>query len=79
MGDLAAWLQQATARGSAELAACAEGVRRALAAGQAAMTLRWRQGQTEGHINRLKLLQRHMYGRANLDLLCQRVRSRAAS
>jgi transposase len=79
VGDLEAWLQQATASGIAELAAFAEGVRRDLAAVQAAMTLHWSQGQTEGQINRLKLLKRQMYGRANLDLLCQRVRYRAAS
>jgi transposase len=60
-GDLEAWLQQATASGIAELAAFAEGVRRDLAAVQAAMTLPWSQGQTEGQINRLKLLKRQMY------------------
>jgi len=31
-------------------------------------------GQTEGQVNRLKLIKRKMYGRANLDLLKQRVR-----
>jgi transposase len=31
-----------------------------------------RHGQVEGQINRLKLLKRQMYGRANLDLLKQR-------
>jgi transposase len=46
---------------------------------QAALTLPWSQGQTEGQENRLKLLKRQMYGRANLDLLRQRVRYRAAS
>lgn len=79
VGDLEAWLQQATTSGVAELAAFAEGVRRDLAAVQAAVTLPWSQGQTEGQINRLKLLKRQMYGRANLDLLRQRVRYRAAS
>jgi transposase len=77
--DLEAWLQQASASGIAEVAAFAEGVRRDLAAVQAAMTLPWSQGQTEGHVNRLKLLKRPMYGRANLDLLSQRVRYRTAS
>jgi transposase len=77
--DLEDWLQQATTSGIAELAAFAEGVRRDLAAVQAAMTLPWSQGQTEGQVNRLKLLKRQMYGRAKLDLLRQRVRYRAAS
>jgi hypothetical protein len=30
-------------------------------------------GPTEGHVNRLKLFKRQMYGRAKLDLLRQRV------
>jgi hypothetical protein len=34
-------------------------------------------GQTEGHINKLKLLKRSMYGRANFDLLRRRM-SRAS-
>jgi transposase len=77
--DLEAWLREATASGIPELAGFAEGVRRDLAAVQAALTLPWSQGQTEGQVNRLKLLKRQMYGRAKLDLLCQRVRYRAAS
>jgi len=31
------------------------------------------QGQTEGQVNRLKLLKRTAYGRASLDLLRQRL------
>jgi len=77
--DLENWLQQATNSGIPELAAFSEGVRRDLSAVRAALTLPWSQGQTEGHVNRLKLLKRQMYGRAKLDLLCQRVRYRAAS
>jgi transposase len=77
--DLEAWLQLATASSMAELASFAEGVRRDLAAVQAAMRLPWSQGQTEGQVNRLKLLKRQMYGRAKLDLLRQRVRYQAAS
>jgi transposase len=33
----------------------------------------WSQGQVEGQINRVKLVKRQMYGRANFDLLRQRV------
>jgi transposase len=33
----------------------------------------WSSGQVEGQINRLKLIKREMYGRANFDLLRQRV------
>ena len=39
----------------------------------AAMTLPYSQGQTEGRINKLKLVKRSMYGRGNFDLLRQRV------
>jgi transposase len=42
------------------------------AAVRAALTLPWSSGQAEGQINRLKLLKRQMYGRANLDLLRRR-------
>jgi transposase len=70
---LAAWLQEADASGIAELAAFAQGVRRDLPAIRAAFISPWSQGQTEGQITRLKLLKRQMYGRANFDLLRQRV------
>lgn len=38
---------------------------------EAALTLKWSQGQVEGQVNRLKLLKRQMFGRAKLDLLSQ--------
>ena len=34
---------------------------------------KWSNGQTEGQVTRLKLIKRKMYGRANFDLLRQRV------
>ena len=37
------------------------------------LTLPWSNGQTEGQVNKLKLLKRSMYGRAKLDLLRQRL------
>jgi transposase len=40
---------------------------------RAALELPYSNGQTEGQITRLKLLKRQMYGRAQLDLLRQRV------
>ncbi len=39
---------------------------------RAAVTLPWSTGQVEGQINRLKMIKRQMYGRANLDLLGRR-------
>ena len=47
------------------------------AAVRAGLTLPWSNGQTEGQVNRLKMLKRQMYGRANIDLLRQRVLYRA--
>jgi transposase len=39
----------------------------------AAMAMPCSQGQTEGRVNKLKLIKRSMYGRAKFDLLRQRV------
>ncbi len=70
---LDAGLEQANARGVRELAAFAEGIRRDERAIRAAFDLSWSQGQTEGQVNRLKLLKRQMDGRAKLDLLRRRI------
>jgi len=43
------------------------------AAVEAGLSLEWSNGQTEGQVNKLKLLKRQMYGRANFDLLRRRV------
>jgi len=67
--QLDVWLEQASTSGVRELAAFAAGVRRDYGAVRAACELPWSQGQTEGQVNRLKLLKRQMYGRAKLDLL----------
>lgn len=40
---------------------------------RAGLTLPYSNGQTEGQVNRLKLIKRQGYGRANLDLLRKRV------
>ena len=37
------------------------------------MILPYSQGQTEGRVNKLKLVKRSMYGRGKFDLLRQRV------
>lgn len=79
-GDrLDVWLERADTCGVRELAAFVEGIRRDYQAIRAAFALPWSQGQTEGQVNRLKLLKRQMYGRAKLDLLCQRLLSPAAA
>jgi transposase len=51
-----------------ELTNLAAGMRRDPAV-KAACCSKWSNGQTEGQVNRLKMLKRQMYGRANLDLL----------
>jgi transposase len=51
------------------LASFAKGITKDKAAVRAAMTEPWSNGQTEGHVNRLKVLKRQMYGRAKIDLL----------
>ena len=40
---------------------------------QAGLTLRHSNGQTEGHVTKLKLVKRQGYGRAKVDLLRKRV------
>ena len=39
----------------------------------AALVMDYSQGQTEGRINKLKLVKRSIYGRGKFDLLRQRV------
>lgn len=51
------------------IAAFARGIARDRDAVQAAITEPWSNGQTEGQINKLKLVKRMMYGRAKIDLL----------
>jgi transposase len=67
------WLVAAKAAALTEFKQFATGLERDKAAVLAALQLPWSNGQTEGQVNRLKLLKRQMYGRANFDLLRQRV------
>jgi transposase len=69
----AAWLSWRKAARQSPLARFALELQRDEAAVRAALTFPWSTGPVEGHINRLKLIKRHMYGRANLDLLRIRV------
>lgn len=68
--DFSSWLEDAAA---GPLASFAKGVAADQSAVMAALTEPWSNGQTEGQINRLKLIKRQMYGRAHLDLLRARV------
>jgi transposase len=67
------WIAGVLASPCRELKRFAQGLRQDSAAVKAALTSRYSNGPTEGHVNRLKLFKRQMYGRAKLDLLRQRV------
>lgn len=71
--ELANWIADAMNSGVAELRNFAIGLKRDFAAVQAGLTLIWSQGPVEGHVNRLKMLKRTMFGRAKFDLLRLRV------
>jgi transposase len=75
---LALWREEAEHSGVPELRAFVVKLRQDLPAVQAAVVSRYSQGPVEGHIQRLKLLKRSMYGRGNFDLLKQRVLYAAA-
>jgi transposase len=66
------WLDCATASGVSPLRRFATGLRTDYEAVKAGLTLSWSTGPVEGHINRLKMLKRSMFGRAKLDLLSRR-------
>jgi transposase len=74
---LDAWLQKVEEQGPPELKNFAQGLKRDYDAVKAGLTLEWSNGQTEGQVNRLKLLKRQMYGRGRFDLLRKRVLKRA--
>ena len=63
------WLTRVAESGVTDLQRFAGGLMEDRAAVEAALLLEWSNGQTEGQVNKLKLLKRSMYGRANFDLL----------
>jgi len=70
---LPAWLEAAEASGISERERFAPKLREDHDAVPAGLTLRHSNGQTDGRVNRLKLIKRQGYGRANFDLLRKRV------
>jgi transposase len=76
--ELEAWIAMATKSRITELVSFARGLRRDQDALTAALRSAYSQGQTEGHVNRLKMLKRQTFGRASFDLLRRRVLSHAA-
>lgn len=67
------WLERLSRCEVPEMKSFARSLRADLPAVRAAFKLPWSNGQTEGHVNRLKFLKRQMYGRAGIDLLRLRV------
>ena len=71
--ELDAWLVEAGRCGVPTMETFAAGLRKDSDAIRAALTTPWSNGQTEGQVNRLKLVKRQMYGHASFDLLRRRV------
>jgi transposase len=67
------WLNEAQACGIPELKSFVSGIYRDYDAVRAALATEHSNGQTEGKVNKLKCIKRQMYGRANFDLLRQRL------
>ena len=67
------WLKICETADIPEFANFAAGLRQDYHAVRAGITLKWSNGQTEGQVNKLKMIKRQMYGRANLDLLRSRL------
>jgi transposase len=66
------WLKRATTSALEAMQRFATGLRDDYEAVKAGVTLPWSTSPVEGHINRLKMLKRQMFGRACLDLLSRR-------
>jgi transposase len=66
------WLKRATTSALEAMQRFATGLRDDYEAVKAGVTLPWSTSPVEGHINRLKMLKRQMFGRARLDLLSRR-------
>ena len=66
------WLKRATTSAADAVRRFATGLYEDYEAVKAGVTLPWSSGPVEGHINRLKMLKRQMFGRAHRDLLSRR-------
>jgi transposase len=68
------WIRDAVGCGIHTMQKFATKLRYDIGAVRNAICEPWSNGQTEGQINRLKMLKRTMYGRANVALLRARMR-----
>lgn len=71
--ELEAWMATVAADELPALRSFVVGLRRDQDAVTAGLTLPWNSGPVEGHVNRIKMLKRQMFGRAKPDLLRKRV------
>lgn len=76
-GKLREWVERAGRPDvPADLRTFAKGLEREWPSIQPAMDLPWNNGRAEGHVNRIKMVKRSMYNRANFDLLRLRILAR---
>jgi transposase len=71
--QLEPWMTAALATGEPALRSFVTGLRADQDAVTNGLSLPWSSGVVEGHVNRIKMLKRQMYGRAKPDLLRKRV------
>ena len=70
---LDSWLEECVESDIPRLRTFAEGIQKDYSAVRNALDFHWSNGPPEGHINRLKLVKRQMFGRAKLDLLKRKI------
>ncbi|MEU1232317.1 ISL3 family transposase [Streptomyces sp. NPDC005828] len=71
--QLPAWIEAATTTDLPSLQRFARHLERDLDAVTAGLSQPWNSGVVEGHVNRIKMLKRQMFGRAGFELLRKRV------
>ncbi len=71
--ELRDWMRRVDTAGAPALRSFATGLDRDLDAVTAGLTLPYSSGPVEGTVNRIKMIKRQMFGRANFDLLRKRV------
>jgi transposase len=71
--ELEDWLVRAEATQMPSLRSLARGLRQDFDAVKAGLTLEWSSGKVEGNVNRIKMIKRTGYGRAEFDLLRSRI------
>lgn len=71
--DLPSWISAVRADDLPSLHSFANGLERDLDAAVTGLTRPWNSGPVEGHVNRIKMLKRQMFGRAGFSLLRKRV------